>query len=200
FLAQTKTGDDEYTVKANVTWHYLSLMDNAKREETRKRFLIEHDNLARAENIPLLEKVLPLRDDIAHKLGYNTWADYETEVKMVNNAATAMDFLKRLNTGLQPKFDAELEDFRKIKVKETGDANAKIDIWDWRYFSNELKKEKYTVDAEQLRVYFPYQRVLEGMFTIYQNIFGLKFERIEPPYKWIGDLQLYAVSDDKTGE
>jgi len=69
-----------------------------------------------------------------------------------------------------------------------------------RYFSNQLKKEKYTVDAEQLRVYFPYQRVLEGMFTIYQSIFGLKFERIEPPYKWVGDLQLYAVSDDTSGE
>ena len=47
-------------------------MDNAKREETRKRLLIEHDNLARAENIPLLEKILPLRDDIARKLGYKT--------------------------------------------------------------------------------------------------------------------------------
>jgi Zn-dependent oligopeptidase len=72
FLAQTKTGEDEYTVKANVTWHYLSLMDNAKREETRRRFLVEHDNLARAENIPLLEKILPLRDNIARKLGYKS--------------------------------------------------------------------------------------------------------------------------------
>ena len=57
---------------------------------------------------------------------------------------------------MQPKFDAELAEFRKLKVKETGDANAQINIWDWRYFSNQLKKEKYTVDAEQLRVYFPY--------------------------------------------
>jgi thimet oligopeptidase len=200
FLAQTKTGDDEYSIKANVTWHYITLMDNAKREETRKRFLIEHDNLARAENIPLLEKILPLRDDIAKKLGYKTWADYETEVKMVKSGGAAIDFLEKLKTGLQPKFDAELAEFRKLKVKETGDANAQIQIWDWRYFSNQLKKEKYTVDAEQLRVFFPYQRVLDGMFSIYQNIFGLKFERVEPPYKWIGDLQLYAVSDAKSGE
>jgi thimet oligopeptidase len=200
FLDQIKTGADEYTVMVNVTWHYLSVMDNAKREETRKKVLVEHDNLARAENIPLLEKILPLRDDIAKKLGYKTWADYQTEVKMVKDAATAIDFLEKLNTGLQPKFDAELAEFRQLKVKETGDTNAQIQIWDWRYFSNQLKKEKYTVDAEQLRVYFPYQRVLEGMFNIYQSIFGLKFEPVEPPYKWIGDLQLYAVSDAKTGE
>jgi len=185
---------------ANITWHYMSVMDNAKREETRKKLITEHDNLARAENIPLLEKILPLRDDIAHKLGYKTWADYQIEVKMAGTAASAIEFLERLKAGLQPKFDAELAEFRQIKIKETGDTNAQIRVWDWRYFSSQLKKDKYNVDAEQLRVYFPYQRVLDGMFSIYQNIFGLKFERVEPPYKWIGDLQLYAVSDAQTGE
>ena len=200
FLQQIKTTNDEYIVMANVTWHYLALMDNAKREETRKRFLIEHDNLAREVNIPLLEKILPLRDDIAKKLGYRNWADYATEIKMVKNSRAAIDFEEKLKTGLQPKFDAELEEFRKLKVQETGDTNAQIGIWDWRYFSNQLKKQRYDVDAEQLRVYFPYQRVLDGMFAIYQRIFGLKFEPVEPPYKWIGDLQLYAVSDAQTGE
>jgi thimet oligopeptidase len=140
-----------------------------------------------------------LRDDIARKLGYKTWADYQTEVKMVRSGGAAIDFLEKLKIGLQPKFGAELEEFRLLKVKETGDANAQIQIWDWRYFSNQLKKEKYTVDAEQLRVYFPYQRVLDGMFRIYQSIFGLKFEQVDAPYKWIGDLQLYAVSDAKSG-
>ncbi|HZR17927.1 MAG TPA: M3 family metallopeptidase [Verrucomicrobiae bacterium] len=200
FLERIKTGPDEYTVMANVTVQYVTVEENAKREETRKRLLVEHDNLARKENIPLLEKILPLRDDIAKSLGYKSWADYQTEIKMVKNSATAIDFLERLKTGLQPKFDAELAAYREIKVRETGDPNAQIYIWDWRYFSNQLKKQKYTVDAEQLRVYFPYQRVLEGMFDIYQSIFGLKFQRVDPPYSWISDLQLFAVSDSKTGE
>jgi Zn-dependent oligopeptidase len=181
FLEQTKTGNDEYTVMANVTWQFLTVEENAKREDIREKLEVEHDNLARAENIPLLEKILPLRDDIARKLGYKTWADYQTEVKMVKNGAAALDFLEKLKTGLQPKFDAELAEYRKIKVKENGDASAQINLWDWRYFSNQLKKEKYTVDAEQLRVYFPYQRALEGMFKIYQSLFGLKFEQVEAP-------------------
>jgi thimet oligopeptidase len=200
FLQQTKTGADEYTVMANVTVDYLRVMDDAKHEETRRKLEVERDNLARTANIPLLEKILPLRDDIAKKLGYSSWADYKTEIRMVKNAAAAMDFEQRLTSGLQPKFDAELAAFRAVKVKETGDTQAQIDIWDWRYFSNQLKKEKYSVDAEQLRVYFPYQAVLEGMFRIYQGIFGLKFERVEPAYKWVKDLQLYAVSDAGTGE
>jgi Zn-dependent oligopeptidase len=202
FLAQQgiKTGDDEYTLMANITFHYLMIEDNAKREDTRRRMMTAQCNLAREKNIPLLQQILVLRDDIAHKLGYASWADYATEVRMVKNAATAIEFLQNLKTGLQPKYDAELEELRQLKIKETGDANAKINSWDWRYFANELKKTKYNVDAEQLRVYFPYQRVLEGLFAIYQRIFDLKFERIEPPYKWIGDLQCYTVSDAKTGE
>ena len=119
---------------------------------------------------------------------------------MARNAAAVIAFLEKLKTGLQPKFDAELAEFRQLKIKETGDTNAQIRVWDWRYFINQLKKEKYTVDAEQLRAFFPYQPVLNGMFTLYQSLFGLKFERVEPPYKWIGDLQLYAVSDAKTCE
>ncbi len=200
FLEQIKTGDDQYTVMANVTTAYLRVMDNASREETRKKLLIEHDNLARDQNIPLLEKILPLRDDVAQKLGYKTWADYQTEVKMVKNADTAIDFLRKLKDGLQPKFDAELAQFRQLKIKETGDPAAQINVWDWRYFSNQLKKEQYAVDAEQLRVFFPYQRALDGMFAIYQGIFGLKFQRVEPPYKWVPDLQLYAVSDARSDE
>jgi thimet oligopeptidase len=202
FLAQQglRTGPDEYTLKANITFHYIMVEDNAKREETRKQMITAQYNLAREANLPLLQKILVLRDDIAHRLGYASYADYATETRMVKNSATALRFLDDLKTGLQPKFTAELEEFRQLKIKETGDANAQINVWDWRYFANELRKTKYNVDAEQLRVYFPYQRVLDGMFAIYQRIFGLKFEQINPPYKWIGDLQMYSVSDAKTGE
>jgi thimet oligopeptidase len=202
FLSQQgiKTGDDEYTLHPNITFHYIMVEDNAKLEATRKKMLVAQYNLAREDNIPLLQKILVLRDDIAHRLGYASYADYATEVRMVKNAATAIDFENKLVAGLQPKYDAELKEFRDLKIAETGDTNAIINIWDWRYFANELKKTKYNVDAEQLRVYFPMDRVEQGLFAIYQRIFGLKFERVEAPYKWVGDLQLYTVSDAKTGE
>jgi thimet oligopeptidase len=202
FLAQQgiKTGADEYTLKPNITFHYLMVEDNAKPEATRRRMMTAQCNLAREANIPLLQKILVLRDTVATKLGYKTYADYVTETRMVKNAATAINFLQNLKTGLQPKYDAELNEFRSLKIAETGDTNAVINSWDWRYFANQLKKTKYNVDAEQLRVYFPYQNVLDGMFKIYQRIFGLKFERVEAPYKWVDDLQLYTVTDAKTGE
>ena len=202
FLAQKgiQTGPNEYTLKANVTFHYLMIEDNARLEATRRRMMTAQCNLAREANLPLLQKILVLRDTLATRLGYKTYADFATEPRMVKDSATAIHFLESLKTGLQPKLDAELAEFRRLKAQETGEASPVIHSWDWRYFANQLKKTKYNVDAEQLRVYFPYQRVLDGMFAIYQRIFGLKFERVEPPYKWVDDLQLYTVSDAKTGE
>ncbi len=94
FLSQQgiKTGDDEYTLKANITFHYLMVMENARQEATRRRMMIERYNLAREQNIPLLQKVLVTRDEIARRLDYASCADYATEVRMVKNARTAVDF------------------------------------------------------------------------------------------------------------
>ena len=196
-----KTGDDEYTIMANITWQNLMVLENAKRGDVRQRVLVANHTLAKEENIPLLEKILVHRDQIAKKLGYQTWADYQTEIKMAKNGKTAIDFEERLTKGLQPKFDAERELFRQMKARDTGNPSAQVELCDWRYYANQLKKEKYNVDAEQLRVYFPMQRVLDGMFAIYQRIFCLKFQRVEAPYyKWVDDLQLWAVSDSRTGE
>jgi thimet oligopeptidase len=185
---------------ANITFHYLMIVDNCKVEATRKKMVFEHDNLAREKNIPLLQQILTLRNEIAHKLGYANWADYQIEPKMAKNAKTARNFLEDLKNGLQPKFDQEMGEFQKLKAAETGNSNAKINIWDWRYYSEQLRQKRYNIDAEQLRVYFPYNRVLNGMFAIYQHIFGLNFTEIQPPYKWTDDLKLFAVSDEKTGE
>ena len=195
-----KTGDDEYTVMVNVTWQYLAVMEHVKSEAVRKRVLTEHDRLAIAENVPLVEKILGLRYQIAKLLGYDNWADYQIEVKMAKNGKTAIEFEEKLRDGLQPKMDAELAEFRKLKAAETGDPNAQINLWDWRYYADQLKKTKYNVDSEQLRVYFPMQRVLDGMFAIYQRIFGVTFTQLDPPYQWVDGLQLWAVSDTQTGE
>jgi thimet oligopeptidase len=144
--------------------------------------------------------MLALRNEIALRLGYKSWDDYQTEVKMAKTGMNAEKYINDLVAGIQPKFDSEIAELQKLKAADTNDPNAKIMIWDWRYYSNQLNKQKYAVDKEALRAYFPFQRVLDGMFNIYQSIFGLKFEKIVAPYKWIDDLQLYLVTDSATGE
>ncbi|HMF45978.1 MAG TPA: M3 family metallopeptidase [Candidatus Udaeobacter sp.] len=195
-----KTGDDVYTVMANITWQFNTVQENAKNEATRKQLYIVRETLAKDKNVPLLNQMLQLRNEIALRLGYKSWDDYQTEVKMAKTGMNAEKYINDLVTGIQPKFDSEIAELQKLKAADTNDPNAKIMVWDWRYYSNQLNKQKYAVDKEALRAYFPFQKVLEGMFNIYQSIFGLKFEKIAAPYKWIDDLQLYLVTDSATGE
>src|SRR6266705_1030424 len=195
-----KTGDDVYTVMANVTWQYNTVEENAKSEATRKKLYVIRETLAKDTNVPVLNQMLALRNKIALRLGYKSWDDFQTEVKMAKTGANAEKYINDLVTGIQPKFDSEVAELQKLKAADTNDPNAKIDVWDWRYYSNQRNKQKYDVDKEALRAYFPFQNVLDGMFNIYQDIFGLKFEKIVVPCKWIDDLQLYLVTDSATGE
>src|SRR3954447_11090875 len=195
-----KTGDDVYTVMANVTWQFNTVEENAKNEATRKQLYLVRETLAKNSNVAVLNQMLALRNKIALRLGYKSWDDYQTEVKMAKSGANAEKYINDLVTGIQPKFDSEVAELQKLKAADTNDPNAKIMVWDWRYYSNQRDKQKYAVDKEALRAYFPFQKVLDAMFNIYQSIFGLKFERIAAPYKWVDDLQLYLVTDSATGE
>jgi Zn-dependent oligopeptidase len=195
-----KTGDDAYTVLANVTWQYNTVEDNAKSEATRKKLYVARDSLAKDTNRTVLNQMIDLRNKIALRLAYKSWDDFQTEIKMAKTGAGAKSYIDNLVSGIQPKFAAEVAEMQKMKAEDTHDPNAKIGIWDWRYYSNQINKQKYNVDTEALRSFFPFQKVLEGMFNIYQSIFGLKFEKINAPYKWIDDLQFYMVTDAATGE
>ena len=195
-----KTGDDVYTVMANVTWQFNTVEENAKSEATRKQLYLVRETLAKDANVTVLNQMLALRNKIALRLGYKSWDDYQTEVKMAKTGANAEMYINDLVTGIQPKFDSEVAELQKLKAADTNDPNAKIMVWDWRYYDNQRNKQKYNVDKEALRAYFPFQKVLDGMFNIYQSIFGLKFERIAAPYKWVDDLQLYVVTNSATGE
>src|ERR1051326_1967934 len=195
-----KTGDDVYTVMANVTWQFNTVEENAKSEATRKQLYLVRETLAKDANVNVLNQMLSLRNKIALRLGYKSWDDYQTEVKMAKTGANAEKYINDLVTGIQPKFDSEVAELQKLKAADTNDPNAKIMVWDWRYYDNQRNKQKYNVDKEALRTFFPFQKVLDGMFNIYQSIFGLKFEKIAAPYKWINDLQLYVVTDSATGE
>jgi len=191
--------DGRYRVMANVTWHAVAVAENADHPETRRKVSNARNNLARETNVPVLTKLVALRGDIARRLGYASWADYQIETRMAKNGAAAVKFEEDLVTGLQPKFAAEMETLRQLKATHTSRADVKLEPWDINYYTNRLLKNRYAVDTEALRVYFPYQPTLDGMFAIYQKIFGLRFTQVEPPYVWAPGVQLYVVQDAATG-
>jgi Zn-dependent oligopeptidase len=182
-----------------VTVQVSMLFDTAEKEETRKKIYLARDNRAKDKNVELLGRILDLRAQIAAKLGYASWADYQIEPRMAKDGKTARDFLEKLKVGLQPKFDAELAEFRKIKAASPGSSTPEVNIWDWRYCAEQLRKQKFEVDSEALRVYFPYEKVLQGMFDVYERIFGVTLQELDPPSKYVDGLKFYAVLDRETG-
>src|SRR6184192_2336820 len=127
-----KTGDDTCTVMANVTWQFNTVEENAKSEATRKQLYVIRETLAKDVNVSVLNQMLALRNKIALRLGYKSWDDFQTEVKMAKTGANAEKYINDLVAGIQPKFDSEVAEFQKMKTEDMHDPAAKIDIWDWR--------------------------------------------------------------------
>jgi len=193
-----KMDNDRYQVMADVIWQFNVVEDCARSGATRQRLYVAHDSLAKATNVPLINQMLTLRNQIALKLGYKSWADYQAEVRLVKTAANAQAYIDKLVAGIQPEFEAELRELQKMKAADTGNPNAQINIWDWRYYTTQLNKQKFALDKEALRNFFSFQQTLDGMFSIFGRAFGLRFDEIEPPHKWADDLRLYVVSNADT--
>ncbi|ATC64870.1 hypothetical protein CMV30_13330 [Nibricoccus aquaticus] len=195
-----KQPDGRFRVMMNVTWHTQAIMENATSEDVRRRAYFIRQTLAKDTNSALLATIIARRTELALKLGYPTWADYQTELRMTKNAATALQFENELVAGLQKKFTAEVATLRELKAATTGQADAVLNPWDINFYTEKLKKERYSVDTEQLRVFFPYQATLDGMFRIYEKIFSLTFTEVAPPQIWSEGVTLFAVADKTTGE
>jgi thimet oligopeptidase len=199
-LEQLPREGEAYVIAVTNVAQYMAVMNSCPKEETRRTLKLARYAIAQEHNLPVLNEMIRLRREIATMLGYNSWADYRTEILMSGSGDTALTFLEDLNTGLQPKFDAEIERMRAMKATDTGDPNTNLHVWDFRYYQNEIAKRQFSVDAEKLRVYFPLDNTIDGMFDVYASIFNLEFTEIEPPQKWINDLRLFVTSDAKTRE
>ena len=198
FLKQAKTGENEYTVDANVPPQYIYAMTNCVKEETRKSLCIARDTRAREKNLPLATQAIEIRAQLAGLLGYESWADYQEEVKMAKTGKNALDFEEQLKTALEPKYQAEISELKKAKASVPGAVSNDVKLWDWYFTSALLQKQKYNIDTEALRAYFPFDRVLDGMFKIYEHIFQVEIRPVDAPAAYENDVKLYAVLDQQT--
>jgi Zn-dependent oligopeptidase len=181
---------------------YYPVMENARREETRKKLEVAFMNRGGKENLALMNEAVKLRQQAAKLLGHKTHVDVVAEDRMAKNAKTIGDFLTRLKKGLAPALAAQTKDMVALKAKETGkpEAQTKINAWDWRYYLNQIKQRDYSIDDEKVRSYFPTDTVLAGMFTVYERLFGVSFQEVKGAAVWADGVKLYEVRDGKSKE
>ena len=189
-----------YVIPVGIAYKCTLFLQFCPDEEARRTVFEANNSMGALTNKALMTDVVKKRAKIARLLGYASWADYRTETKMAGSGQHAIDFVQGLIDGLDPKFQAERETLRRLKVSETGVSTARLEAWDVEYYQRILEETRYSLDLESLRKYFRYESVLNGMFRVFEKVFSLKIESVTPPYVWSPKVQLVRISDAGTGE
>lgn len=169
------------------------IMTFAVKEATRKKAKFASNSQAQGD-INLITELVRKRVELSRTLGYSTWADYKTAGSMAKTGATASGFVNTVSDLLEPKLNAEITALTGYLQVGVNDDSGRIDSWDVYFFEN-LYLRDTAVDFSSLKQYFPYDRVLNGMFRVYEQVFGLKIEFVEKPEVWHRDVSLVKISD-----
>lgn len=193
-----RTPEGKYIVTLKYP-DYNPFMANAKNEAARKALHTKFARRGGKENVKLLEDVLKLRSKQARLLGYAKYPDYVLPARMAGNYETLEAFLKDLENQIRPLAAAETAQYLALKKETTGTESEELTAWELPYWANQYKKQKYAVDGEKIKEYFPAEKVISGMFETFGDLFGLRFEPAALP-AWHPDVQTYVIKDKKSGE
>ena len=178
---------------------YFAVMKNANRSETRKRMLYAFVNRQAGENTKLLEDAIMVRQQIAHELGYRTWADYKTDGRMAKSQENVTGFLAELKEPLKNRIRTELAGL--LEIKRTIEPGATdIRPWDILYLQEVQRRQQYALDDEIIRQYFPLDVVTTGMFNQYSGLFGVDFVEVKEAKVWAEGVRLYRVVNQSNGK
>lgn len=163
------------------------------REKLYKGYINKGNNNNELDNKKIISKIAALRVEKANLLGYKTYADYILDKNMAKTPANVYKLLNQLWDAALPMAKKEAKELQKMIKKEGG--KFKLASWDWWYYAEKLRKEKYDLDENQLRPYFKLENVRNGAFHVADKLWGLKFtERTDLP-KYHKDVQTFEVKD-----
>ena len=192
---------DEETGKLKVTIaypHLIPFLDNATRRDLREELRFKYLTVAVDENRAILEEGVRLRQEIADTFDQPSWAHHRLDDRMAKTPERVESFYKDLR---EPLTDRGLEEVAVVaKLLEADTADTKVQSWDWGYYDTQQRKTDYGVDPFEVANYFPLPQVLDGMFELTSEMFGIAFEEIKDFESWHEDVQMFAIRDAATGE
>lgn len=164
-------------------------------ESTRKRMFQMFNNRADSQNRDILIALSAKRSELAHILGYGSYAEMQLETEMVKTPENAKDFLDKVENLLKEK---QLEDFSFLKMHKppeiTLSEKGKFNPWDINYVITKVRAQKYSIDTEAFKVYFPLDYTLKGLMNIYETFFNIVIEEVPSKDLWYEDVRLLCVS------
>jgi len=153
-----------------------------------------HNNQYDNQNI--VKEIVNLRHQRAKLLGYYSHADFVLEERMAQTPQKVTDFLNELLTYAKPVADNQIEELTTY-AKSLGFKENRLQRWDYGFYAEKLKKEKYSINDEMLKPFFKLENVIDGIFNIANKLFGLIFTENKQIPVYHPDVKTYDVNDEK---
>jgi thimet oligopeptidase len=180
---------------------YVPFMMNAKNDAARRRYYVAYTNRGTPRNIEILDEIVRLRNEIAALYEVPSFAHYVTKRRMVGSPETVLSFLDEVKAAVT---EAEVRDLRILaekKAEMTGLPLEQCTIarWEILYYRERVREQRYDIDQEQLRRYFPTMPTLQWLLDVSERLYGLRFEEVRVPV-WHDDVMVLDVKDAQSGD
>ena len=166
---------------------YIPFMTYSERRDLRERMYRAYGSIGgrgnENDNNGVIRRIVELRAEQARLLGYDTYCDYVLSDRMVQSLPNLRRFMLELKDAVLPAAERDLADAGVTAA------------WDLSYMSEKLKRQRYDLDDEALRPYFPLEAVREGIFALYGRLYGLHFEEDKSVPVYHEDVRVYRVTD-----
>ncbi|MGP5713271.1 oligopeptidase A [Vreelandella alkaliphila] len=145
------------------------------------------------DNAPVLEEILALRQELAHLLGFKTYADYSLTTKMADSPEQVLEFLNDLARRAVPQATEEVAELSDYAREALGIET--LEPWDVPYASEKLREARHSISQEQLRPYFPAPRVVDGLFQVVERLYGVRVEAAPDAPSYHNDVQYFRITE-----
>ena len=177
---------------------YLAIMTHSEnrslREEIYKAYTTrasDQSDKSEFDNTPVMEEILSLRQEMAALLGFNNYAEYSLASKMAPSVDAVDEFLRDLAEHARTPAEKEIAELKAIAAE---DGITELQPWDSSYYSEKLKMQQFNLSQEALKPYFPTPKVIQGLFSIVNRLYGIQVIEREAPL-WHPDAHYFELED-----
>lgn len=177
---------------------FLPLMTYAENRELRKELALANGkksfNNNEFDNQSLIKEIINLKQVKAKLLGYKTYADYVLEERMAKDPSKVKSFLTELLEKAKPYAEKEIEELKSLAKS---DGIEDLQSYDHTFYAEKLRKAKFDIDDEELKPYFPLEKVQEAVFGLAKTLFGLEFKETNDVQKYHEEVKTYEIFENQ---
>lgn len=172
--------------------------NRALREQVYRAFITRASS-GEFDNSQLCGAILKLRRELAELLGYDNYAEVSLAEKMAPNVNAVVEMLEQLRTASWDNAVQDLDDLRE--AAKSGGQAANLQHWDVAFWAERIREDRYKISDEDVRPYFPHEKVLEGMFDLVNQIFGIRVKAADGKAPvWHDDVRYFEIEDVATDQ